>query len=125
MARLLTPWWELGRCGAAVGGGREAEEGDAVQGIGNNVSVVGSRMFTNSFVSFNPTGDGKLFFSALNVRLALTQAVDRQRIVTEVLAGKGDPDPSPLPGGGSAFSGAAPPPHPQHPRRAGPAPEQD
>ncbi len=87
----------VGQGVADLVGGLEPQEVDSLQAIANNLSVVDSRMFTNSFVSFNPTGDGKQFFGDVNVRLALEQAVDRQRIVTEVLAGKADPDPSPIP----------------------------
>src|SRR5258708_15672124 len=105
----------VGQGVADLVGGLEPQEVDSLQAIANNLSVVDSRMFTNSFVSFNPTGDGEQFFSDLNVRLALTQAVDRQRIVTEVLAGKGDPDPSPIPVGDWAFSAAAAALHPYDP----------
>jgi peptide/nickel transport system substrate-binding protein len=105
----------VGQGVADLVGGLEPQEVDALQAIASNVSVVDARMFTNSFVSFNPTGDGKQFFSDVNVRLALTQAVDRQRIVTEVLAGKGDPDSSPIPVGDWAFSAAAAALHPYDP----------
>ncbi len=102
----------VGQGVADLVGGLEPQEVDSLQAIANNVSVVDSRMFTNSFVSLNPTGDGKQFFGDVNVRLALGQAVDRQRIVTEVLAGKADPDPSPIPVGDWAFSAAAAALHP-------------
>jgi len=87
--------------------GLEPQEVDALQAIATNVSVVNARMFTSSFVSFNPTGDGTQFFSDVQVRLALAQAVDRQRIVTEVLAGKADPNPNPIPVGDWAYSAAS------------------
>src|SRR2546427_11708692 len=66
-------------------------------------------MFTNSFVSLNSDGDGKSFFSDPKVRLALVQAVDRQKIVSEVLAGRADarPHPPPTPGGGHPAPAAA------------------
>jgi peptide/nickel transport system substrate-binding protein len=105
----------VGQGVADLVGGLEPQEVDALQAIASNVSVVDARMFTNSFVSFNPTGDGKQFFSDVNVRLALTQAVDRQRIVTEVLAGKADPDSTPIPVGDWAFSAAAAALHPYDP----------
>jgi peptide/nickel transport system substrate-binding protein len=105
----------VGQGVADLVGGLEPQEVDALQAIASNVSVVDARMFTNSFVSFNANGDGKQFFSDVNVRLALAQAVDRQRIVTEVLAGKGDPDSSPIPVGDWAFSAAAAALHPYDP----------
>jgi peptide/nickel transport system substrate-binding protein len=105
----------VGQGVADLVGGLEPQEVDALQAIASNVSVVDSRMFTNSFVSFNPAGDGKQFFSDVNVRLALTQAVDRQRIVTDVMAGKADPDSSPIPVGDWAFSAAAAALHPYDP----------
>jgi peptide/nickel transport system substrate-binding protein len=93
-------------------GGLEPQEVDALQASANSVSVLDSRMFTNSFVSFNPDGDGKQFFSDAKVRLALAQVIDRQRIITEVLSGKADPDPSPIPLGDWAYSAAAASLHP-------------
>ena len=105
----------VGQGVADLVGGLEPQEVDALQAIASNVSVVDSRMFTNSFVSYSPTGDGKQFFGDVNVRLALSQAVDRQRIVTEVLTGKADPDSSPIPVGDWAFSAAAAALHPYDP----------
>ena len=93
----------VGQGVADLVGGLEPQEVDALQAIASNVSVVDARMFTNSFVS------------DVNVRLALVQAVDRQRIVTEVLAGKADPDSSPIPVGDWAFSAAAAALHPYDP----------
>jgi peptide/nickel transport system substrate-binding protein len=97
----------VGQGVADLVGGLEPQEVDALQAIASNVSVVNARMFTNSFVSFNPNGDGQQFFSDVQVRLALAEAVDRQRIVTEVLAGKADPNPNPIPVGDWAYSAAA------------------
>jgi peptide/nickel transport system substrate-binding protein len=102
----------VGQGVADLVGGLEPQEVDALQAIASNVSVVESRMFTTSFASFNPLGDGKQFFADANVRIALGQAVDRQRIITEVLAGKADPDPSPIPVGDWAYSAAAAALHP-------------
>jgi peptide/nickel transport system substrate-binding protein len=68
--------------------------------------------FTNSFVTFNAEGDGKQFFADSKVRLALAQAVDRQRIVSEVLAGRADADPNPIPTADWAYSAAAASLHP-------------
>ena len=102
----------VGQGVADLVGGLEPQEVDALQAIAGNVSVVEARMFTTSFVSFNPLGDGKQFFADASVRIALAQAVDRQRIITEVLAGKADPDPSPIPVGDWAYSAAAAALHP-------------
>src|SRR5450759_3719183 len=73
----------VGQGVADLVGGLQPQEVTAIQGR-QDVSVLDSRMFTNSFVSFNPDGDGKQFFGDATVRLALVQAVDRQQIVTAV-----------------------------------------
>src|SRR5206468_10979564 len=73
----------------------------------NDLTVQEGRMFTNSFVTFNPEGDGKQFFGDPKVRLALVQAIDRQRIVSDILAGRADADPNPIPTAGWAYSAAA------------------
>jgi peptide/nickel transport system substrate-binding protein len=95
-------------------GGLEPQEVDALSGR-TDLTVQESRMFTNSFVSFNPQGDGKNFFSDPSVRLALVQAVDRQRLISEVLAGRADPDPNPIPTADWAYSAAAASAHPYDP----------
>ena len=87
-------------------GGIQPQEVDTLLGR-NDLTVQEGRMFTNSFVTFNPEGDGKQFFSDPKVRLALVQAIDRQRIVSDVLAGRGDADPNPIPTAGWAYSAAA------------------
>jgi peptide/nickel transport system substrate-binding protein len=92
-------------------GGLQPQEVDALKGR-SDISVLESRMFTNSFVSLNPDGAGKEFFADPKVRVALVQAVDRQRIVNEVLAGRADPDPTPIPVGVWAYSAAAATMHP-------------
>ncbi len=101
----------VGQGVADLVGGLEPQEVDALQGR-TDVSVLDSRMFTNSFVSLNSDGDGKQFFGDIKVRMALMQAVDRQRIVTEVLFGRADPDPGPIPVGDWAYSAAAAALHP-------------
>jgi peptide/nickel transport system substrate-binding protein len=101
----------VGQGVADLVGGLEPQEVGLLTGRAD-VSVLDSRMFTNSFVSMNPEGDGKQFFGDPKVRLALVQAVDRQRIVSEVLAARADPDPSPIPVGAWAFSAAAAALHP-------------
>jgi peptide/nickel transport system substrate-binding protein len=95
-------------------GGLEPQEVDLLQGR-TDLVVRDARMFTNSFVAFNPEGDGKQFFSDVNVRLALVQAIDRTRLVNEVLAGRADPDATPIPTANWAFSAAAANQHPFDP----------
>ena len=92
-------------------GGIQPQEVDTLQGR-TDLTVKEVRMFTNAFVTFNAEGDGKPFFSDPKVRLALTQAVDRQRIVSEVLAGRADVDPNPIPTADWAYSAAAASLHP-------------
>ena len=87
-------------------GGIQPQEVDTLQGR-TDLTVQEVRMFTNSFVTFNADGEGKPFFGDAKVRTALAQAVDRQRIVTEVLAGRADADPTPIPTADWAYSAAA------------------
>lgn len=102
---------------ADLAGGLEPQEVDTLQGR-TDVAIQESRTFTNSFASFNPEGDGKPFFGDPNVRVALAQAIDRQRLVNDVLAGRGDPDPTPVPTADWAFSAAAAGMHPYDPLAA-------
>jgi peptide/nickel transport system substrate-binding protein len=95
-------------------GGLEPQEVDLLQGR-TDLVVREARMFTNSFVAFNPDGDGKPFFNDPKVRVALVQAVDRTRIVNEVLAGRADPDATPIPAANWAYSAAAANQHPFDP----------
>jgi peptide/nickel transport system substrate-binding protein len=95
-------------------GGLEPPEVLALQGR-TDVNIQEVRTFTNAFVTFNPDGVGKQFFSDVKVRVALTQAVDRQRLVNEVLAGRGDTDPTPIPTGDWAYSASAASSHPYDP----------
>ena len=101
----------VGQGVADLVGGLQPQEVDALQARAG-VSVLEARMFTNSFVSMNPEGDGKQFFGDQKVRMALVQAIDRQRIVSEILAGRADPDPNPIPVGNWAYSAAAAALHP-------------
>lgn len=78
----------------------------------SSVSIEDSRMFTNSFVAMNDSGDGARFFADPTVRVALTRAVDRERIINDVFDGKADPDPGPIPTADWAFSSAAANAHP-------------
>jgi peptide/nickel transport system substrate-binding protein len=73
----------------------------------SDMTVQDVRTFTNAFVAMNAQGAGKTFFSDVRVRLALTQAVDRLKIINDVIAGRGDPDPGPIPTADWAYSAAA------------------
>jgi peptide/nickel transport system substrate-binding protein len=55
----------------------------------------------------NVEGPGKAYFGDVKVRLALTQAIDRQKIINDVISGRGDPDPGPIPTADWAYSAAA------------------
>jgi peptide/nickel transport system substrate-binding protein len=73
----------------------------------SDMTVQDVRTFTDAFVSMNVEGAGKPFFSDVKVRLALTQAIDRQKIINDVISGRGDPDPGPIPTADWAYSAAA------------------
>jgi peptide/nickel transport system substrate-binding protein len=73
----------------------------------SDMTVQDVRTFTDAFVSMNVEGAGKPFFSDVRVRRALTQAIDRQKIINDVIAGRGDPDPGPIPTADWAYSAVA------------------
>ncbi|HSP09403.1 MAG TPA: ABC transporter substrate-binding protein, partial [Candidatus Dormibacteraeota bacterium] len=98
-------------------GGLEPQEVDALQGR-TDLTVLDAHLFTNAFVAMNPDGPGKQFFSDVRVRLAFTQAVDRQRLIDQVLSSKADPDPTPIPTAEWAHSAAAAGLHPYDPLAA-------
>jgi peptide/nickel transport system substrate-binding protein len=87
-------------------GGIQPQEVDTLQAR-NDLTVLEARMFTDSFVTFNSDGDGKQFFADPKVRVALVQGIDRQKIVSDVLAGRADADPNPIPTADWAYSAAA------------------
>ena len=87
-------------------GGIQPQEVDTLQGR-TDLTVQEARMFTDSFVTFDSEGEGRPFFSDPKVRLALVQGIDRERIVTDVLAGRADADPNPIPTADWAYSAAA------------------
>ena len=95
-------------------GGIQPQEVDTLEGR-TDLVVQEIHMFTDSFVAMNPDGDGKQFFADPNVRLALVQAIDRKKIVQDVLAGRADVDPTPLPTTDWAYSAAAANLHPYDP----------
>jgi peptide/nickel transport system substrate-binding protein len=95
-------------------GGIQPQEVDTLRNR-PDLTVHEVHTFTNAFVTFNAEGEGKQFFGDAKVRLALAQAVDRQRIVSEVLAGRADADPNPIPTADWAYSAAAATLHPYDP----------
>ena len=98
-------------------GGIQPQEVDTLMGR-QDLSMHELHTFTTSFVSLNPDGDGKTYFSDPRVRLAVVQAINRQKIVTDVLAGRADPDPNPLPTADWAYSAAAAGKYPYDPAAA-------
>src|SRR5206468_11769213 len=72
-----------------------------------NVTILDVRTYTNAFVTMNAEGDGKTFFGDVKVRQALVQGVDRAAVVSAVLGGHGEVDPTPIPAGNWAFAGTA------------------
>ncbi|HEY3084203.1 MAG TPA: peptide ABC transporter substrate-binding protein [Candidatus Dormibacteraeota bacterium] len=95
-------------------GGIQPQEVDTLMGR-TDLTVHEMRMFTSSFVAFNSEGAGKQFFSDPKIRLAIVEAIDRQRLVNDVLGGRADPDPTPIPFAGWAYSQAAANLHPYDP----------
>ena len=95
-------------------GGIQPQEVDTLSSR-TDLTVQEARLFTNSFVTFNVEGDGKAFFSDPKVRLALVQAIDRQKVVSDVFSGRADVDPSPIPTADWAYSSAAASLHPYDP----------
>ena len=101
-------------------GGIQPQEVSTLQGR-TDLTVQEARMFTNSFVTFNGDGDGKTFFGDSKIRVALVQAINRQRVVSDVFAGRADSDPTPIPTADWAYSPAAANLHPYDPAAAGTA----
>jgi peptide/nickel transport system substrate-binding protein len=65
------------------------------------------RTYTNAFVSMNADGDGKAYFGDINVRRALVQAINRDSVISEVLGGRAEIDPTPIPAGDWAYADSA------------------
>ena len=95
-------------------GGIQPQEVDTLEGR-TDLVVQESHMFTDSFVAMNSDGAGKPFFADAKVRLALVQAIDRHKIVADVLAGRADVDPTPIPTANWAYSSVAAGLHPFDP----------
>ncbi len=84
-------------------GGLEPAELNALQGL-TSTTVLDSTTFTNAFVTMNADKDGKPYFSDVRVRQALVQAIDRTALIGEVLNGRAEVDPTPIPAGNWAFT---------------------
>src|SRR5260370_42087493 len=65
------------------------------------------RTYTNAFVSMNADGDGKAYFGDINVRRAIVQAINRDSVISEVLGGRAETDPTPIPAGDWAYADSA------------------
>ena len=87
-------------------GGLEPEELNALQGSAQT-TVLDAGTYTDAFVAMNADGIGEPFFSDVKVRQALVQSIDRSALINEVLSGRADVDPSPIPSGDWAFTAAA------------------
>ena len=87
-------------------GGIDPKELTTLQNTAN-VTILDSRTYTNAFITMNAVGDGKTFFSDVNVRQALVQGVDRVSVISDVLGGHGEVDPTPIPAGDWAFMDSA------------------
>ncbi|HEV2216900.1 MAG TPA: ABC transporter substrate-binding protein [Candidatus Dormibacteraeota bacterium] len=94
------------RSGAAdLVGGLEPEELNALENAGD-VTVMDVRTYTNAFVSMNAEGEGKPYFGDVNVRRAIVQAINRDSVISEVLGGRAETDPTPIPAGDWAYADA-------------------
>ena len=69
-----------------------------------DLTLLQLRTFNFAGVLFNLTPDQQAYFNPPAVRQALTQAVDRQEIVSDVLGGRADVAPGPIPPSDWAYS---------------------
>jgi len=87
-------------------GGIDPKELTTLQNTAN-VSILDAQTYTNAFITMNAEGDGKTFFGDVNVRQALVEGVNRDAIISDVLGGHGEVDPTPIPAGDWAFTPSA------------------
>lgn len=87
----------------AVGGPDAAALEPALRRPGMIVSERGTFSFTAVYLN---VAAAPVFFGNPAVRHALTQAIDRRRLINDVLGGRGDPQVGPLPPSDWAFSAA-------------------
>lgn len=106
------------RSGAAdLVGGLEPEELNALQNS-SDLSILDAQTYTNAFVTMNADGAGKTYFSNVKVRQALVEAINRNAVISEVLSGRADVDPTPIPTGDWAFTPSAGSKYPYDPEAA-------
>jgi peptide/nickel transport system substrate-binding protein len=70
----------------------------------SDLNVFQINTFNVTAVLFNLTPDQAVYFNPPAVRQALTQAVDRRKIVRDILGGRADPAPGPIPPSNWAYS---------------------
>jgi peptide/nickel transport system substrate-binding protein len=83
-----------------------------------NVNVMQIATFNFTAVYFNLVPDLSVFFEPPAVRQALTQAIDRKRIVSDVLEGHADPAGGPIPPSDWAYNKQAANKYPYNPAQA-------
>jgi peptide/nickel transport system substrate-binding protein len=101
-------------------GGIQPQEVDTLMGR-TDLTVQELHMFATSFVALNPDGGGRPYLADPKVRLALVQAIDRQKIINDVLSGRADPDPGPIPTASWAYSASVANKYPHDVQAAGKA----
>jgi len=104
-------------------GGLEPEELSTLQNA-SQTTIIDAQTYTSAFVTMNPDGAGKPYFSNVKVRQAIVQAIDRSAVINEVLSGRGDVDPTPIPAGDWAFTPSAAKKYPYDPEAANAALDQ-
>jgi peptide/nickel transport system substrate-binding protein len=72
----------------------------------SDLTMISVRTFDFTGVYFNRTPDSAVYFNQPTVRQALVQAVDRRRVVQDVLGGRADAAPGPIPPTDWAYSKA-------------------
>ena len=90
--------------GEADTAGELALASGAVLARRQDLSLVQMRTFNVATVLFNLSPDLAVYFNPPSVRQALNQAIDRQKIVHDVLEGRADPAQGPIPPSDWAYS---------------------
>jgi peptide/nickel transport system substrate-binding protein len=83
-----------------------------------DLSVMQMRTFSVAAVHFNLTPDSAAYFQPPSVRQALSQAVDRRKIVQDVLGSRADAAPGPIPPSDWAYARPQAEKLPYNPQRA-------
>src|SRR5258706_5172345 len=82
------------------------------------MTIIDAQTYTNECVTMTADHDGKRFFSDVKVRRAMVQAIDRSAVISQVLSGRGEADPTPIPAGDWAFTASAAQKYPYDPPAA-------